>query len=559
MPVSAWLPRSMRLARALAGRKGVENGGAAAIVSVTEKPEIKIAGTSPQGGEGGAASLPHGAGSPTPERKLGKREVLTIISGLALAMFLGALNQTIVATALPTIGRAFDDFENLSWVVIAYLLTSTVVAPLYGKLSDIYGRRGMMLVALGVFMAGSAASAAAPSMLMLILGRGLQGIGGGGIVPLAQSIIADAVPPRERGAYQAYTGSVWIVAGAAGPVLGGVIAEHLHWSVIFWLNIPLGIGAALLCHRKLKLLPRHERAHTIDLTGAGLMMISAISLLLALTWGGTRYPWLSQQILILIIGAAVLSAIFIWWVLRVPEPFLPLAVLNNPIMRVGSITTACTQGVSIGLTIYVPLYYELVHGLSASDSGLALIPIVMMTTPGSYLSGRAMLYMNRYKWVAIVMLSIATIAVSLLVIHPLMPVWVVSIITGLVGLGTGSSYPTVTVSIQNAVAHQQIGIAMGTMNFFRALASSFVVAVMGAIMLTQLGAAPQRGVSSAVIAVAEHRSPADFAHSFSFIFAVAVMFLIIGIVALIAMEERPLRATVLAAPTVREPPARAAE
>ena len=179
---------------------------------------------------------------PSTERKLGRREVVAIIGGLALAMFLGALNQTIVATALPTIGRAFDDFENLSWVVIAYLLTSTVVAPLYGKLSDIYGRRGMMLVALGVFMAGSAACAAAPSMLMLILGRGLQGIGGGGIVPLTQSIIADAVPPRERGYYQAYTGSVWIVAGAAGPVLGGVIAEHLHWSMIFWLNVPLGLG-----------------------------------------------------------------------------------------------------------------------------------------------------------------------------------------------------------------------------------------------------------------------------------------------------------------------------
>ena len=184
-------------------------------------------------------------------------------------MFLGALNQTIVATALPTIGRSFGDFENLSWVVIAYLLTSTVVAPLYGKLSDIYGRRGMMLVALGVFMAGSAASAAAPSMLMLILGRGLQGIGGGGIVPLTQSIIADAVPPRERGYYQAYTGSVWIVAGAAGPILGGVIAEHLHWSMIFWLNVPLGLAAAMLSSRQLKLVPVHERAHKIDLTGAG--------------------------------------------------------------------------------------------------------------------------------------------------------------------------------------------------------------------------------------------------------------------------------------------------
>ena len=235
------------------------------------------------------------------ERKLSRREVLGIIGGLALAMFLSALNQTIVATPLPTIGRAFDDFENLSWVVIAYLLTSTVVAPLYGKLSDIYGRRGMMLVALGVFMAGSAASAAAPSMLMLILGRGLQGIGGGGIVPLAQSIIADAVPPRERGSYQAYTGSVWIIAGAGGPVLGGYIAEHLHWSLIFWLNLPLGLVAAMLSSRQLKLLPRYERAHKIDLTGAGLMMVSAIALLLALTWGGTRYPWLSQQILGLIV------------------------------------------------------------------------------------------------------------------------------------------------------------------------------------------------------------------------------------------------------------------
>src|SRR6202167_6044879 len=263
--------------------------------------------------------VPTSAVQPPAERKLSRREVVAIIGGLALAMFLGALNQTIVATALPTIGRAFDDFENLSWVVIAYLLTSTVVAPLYGKLSDIYGRRGMMLMALGIFMAGSAAAAAAPSMLMLILGRGLQGIGGGGIVPLTQSIIADAVPPRERGYYQAYTGSVWIIAGAAGPVLGGVIAEHIHWSMIFWLNVPLALAAAFLSHRQLKLVPVHERSHKIDVVGAVLMMAASIALLLALTWGGTRYPWLSPQIATLIAGAAVLLAIFIWWVLRVAE------------------------------------------------------------------------------------------------------------------------------------------------------------------------------------------------------------------------------------------------
>jgi len=491
---------------------------------------------------------------PAAERKLGRREVVAIIGGLSLAMFLSALNQTIVATALPTIGRSFDDFENLSWVIIAYLLTSTVVAPLYGKLSDIYGRRGMMLVALGIFMAGSAASAAAPNMLMLILGRGLQGIGGGGIVPLTQSIIADAVPPRERGYYQAYTGSVWIVAGAAGPVLGGVIAEHWHWSAIFWLNVPLGIVAAMLSNWQLKRVPVHERAHKIDLVGAALMMSSAVALLLALTWGGTRYPWLSQPILFLLIIAAALTAIFIWWVLRTPEPFLPIAILKNPIMRAGCVTTACSQGVSIGLTIFAPLYYELVHGLSASDSGLALIPVVMMTTPGSYLSGRAMLYLDHYKWAPILMLSIATVLVALLVIYPLMPVWAVALITGFVGIGTGSSYPTVTVSIQNAIAHQQIGVAMGAMNFFRALTSSLVVAIMGAIMLVDLGASPQHGgaASTAFIASASTASVDQLAQAFSHIFAVAVLFLVLAIVGLVVMEERPLRTTVLAAPAPQE-------
>jgi MFS family permease len=442
--------------------------------------------------------------------------------------------------------------------VIAYLLTSTVVAPLYGKLSDIYGRRGMMLVALGVFIAGSAASAAAPNMFMLILGRGLQGVGGGGIVPLTQSIIADVVPPRERGYYQAYTGSVWIIAGAAGPILGGVIAEHLHWSVIFWLNVPLGLLAAMLSHRQLKRVPVHERAHKIDVTGAVLMMASAAALLLALTWGGTRYPWLSQPILVLFAAAVIVGALFLWWVLRAPEPFLPVAILNNPVMRAGSLTTACSQGVAIGMTIYVPLYYEMVHGLSATDAGVALIPIVVMTTPGSFLAGRCMLYLNHYKWASILMLVIATLAVALLAVHPLMPVWAVALITGLLGMGAGSSYPTVTISIQNAVAHNQIGIAMGAMNFFRALASAFVVALMGAIMLGHLGTAPQRGLASTFVTTAGDVTMDHYARTFSHIFAVAVLFLIIGIISLIMMEERPLRTTVLATP-VPETPAQPAE
>src|SRR5436853_4635482 len=182
----------------------------------------------------------------TPNPRLSKADVRNIFYGLMLGMFLSALNQTIVATALPTIGREFGDFENLSWVIIAYLLSSTVVSPLYGKLSDIHGRRSMMLVAIGLFLAGSAVSAAAPDMAMLIAGRTLQGIGGGGIVPMVQTTVAGMVTPRERGLFQAYMGSAWIVAGVVGPVLGGIIADQLHWSVIFWLNVPLGVPTALL-------------------------------------------------------------------------------------------------------------------------------------------------------------------------------------------------------------------------------------------------------------------------------------------------------------------------
>src|SRR5438128_10878419 len=187
---------------------------------------------------------------------LGKADIRNIFYGLMVGMFLSARNQTIVVPALPTIGRDFGDFENLSWVIIAYLLSSTVVSPLYGKLSDIHGRRAMMLLAIGLFLAGSVVSAAAPDMALLIAGRTLQGIGGGGVVPLTQTTIADMITRRERGRYQAYMGTSWIVAGVAGPALGGVIAEYLHWSMIFWLNVPFGLIAGLLTYHAMKRL--HE-------------------------------------------------------------------------------------------------------------------------------------------------------------------------------------------------------------------------------------------------------------------------------------------------------------
>src|SRR4029077_1701710 len=217
------------------------------------------------------------------------------------------------ATALPTIGRDFGDFENLSWVIIAYLLSSTGVSPLYGKLSDIHAGRARMLVPIGLFIAGSVMSAAAPTMGLLIAGRTLQGIGGGGVAARTQTTIADMITPRERGRYQAYMGTSWIVAGVAGPALGGLIAEYLHWSMIFWLNVPFGLLAALLTHRAMKRLPRHERPHQLDIVGAALMIAAATVFLIALTSGGTRVPWMSPTILTLMAISLALGLAFVWW------------------------------------------------------------------------------------------------------------------------------------------------------------------------------------------------------------------------------------------------------
>ncbi len=479
-------------------------------------------------------------------RPFSRAEVRIIFLGLMLAMFLAALNQTIISTALPTIGRDFADFENLSWIVTAYLLTSTAVAPLYGKLSDIYGRRAMMLTGIGVFVAGSFACAAAPNMALLVAGRALQGLGGGGILPLGQAIMADTVAPRERGRYQAFMGTVWVSAGVGGPVLGGFLAEHWHWSLVFWINLPLGLAAAMISNQTLKRLPRHERAHDLDLVGAALMMAAAVALLLALTWGGTRYSWASPTIVLLIVFSLALSVAFSWWLTQSREPFLPLPVLANPVMRMGTVATSFAMAASIGLTIYVPLYFELVHGLSASDSGLALIPLAALTTPGSILSGQIMMRRRHYKWVPIAVLGIAIGALAVLILRPALPRLPVMIILGISSVAIGTVYPVATVSIQNAVPLHQVGVAMGAMNFFRALASAFAVAVMGAIVLAGFGATPQRGGSTAMIAPLETGTGDHVAHVFALVFVAAAMCLAFSLVAVCAMEERPLRSSVRA-------------
>src|SRR5258705_3941319 len=263
-----------------------------------------------------------------PSNVVGHAAALTIIIGIMLAMFLSALEQTIVAPALPTIGRVLGDAENLSWVVTAYLICATVATPLFGKLSDIYGRRRMMLVSISVFILGSLACAVAPTMPLLIAGRALQGFGGGGLLPLAQTVIADLFSPLERPVVQAYSSTMFMTASIVGPILGALFTVHLHWSLIFWINLPLGALALIMSDRVLRRLPRNDRPHALDLAGAALMVGATIVLLAALRWGAVKYPWISLPIAFLFGTSALLWIGFWWRLIRAPEPFIPLSMLR---------------------------------------------------------------------------------------------------------------------------------------------------------------------------------------------------------------------------------------
>jgi EmrB/QacA subfamily drug resistance transporter len=471
-------------------------------------------------------------------RALTHVEVRTVVIGLMLTLFLGALDQTIVATALPTMGRAFNDVENLSWVVTAYLLTATASTPLYGKLSDIYGRRMIMLAGIAIFIAGSVACAMAPSMTALILARALQGLGGGGLMSMTQTIIADIVTPKERGRYQGYIGAVFASSSIGGPVLGGVLTEHLHWSLIFWINLPLGLIALALTSSVLRRIPLHQRKHALDLPGALLMITAAIALLLALTWGGVRFPWLSWQVIGLFAGSVVLWMLFSWRLVSAKEPFLPLSVLANPIVRTATLSGACCMGVLVGLTIFVPLYFETVIHLSASQSGLALIPLMGTSVVSATLAGQVMARVENYKRTALAGYVIAIAGLGALAIWPVgLPIWGMIAILAVIGFGVGAVFPVTTVSMQNAVSRAHMGIATGALNFFRSLGSALVVALLGAIVLGGIGASG--GVS--VEALARTASEPALAYAVRFVFLAAMLILCFGLAFLIGMEQKPLR------------------
>src|SRR5262245_56227155 len=350
--------------------------------------------------------------------------------------------------------------------------------------------------------------------------------------------MADLLSPRERPLIQAYSSTMFMAASILGPVLGGVLTDYVHWSLIFWINLPMGIVALIMTDRALRRLPRNERPHQLDFAGAGLMVAATIALLLALAWGGVRYPWTSPAILGLIAASAGLWALFAWQLMRAPEPFIPLTMLRDKVVFGIVVAGFFSIGTVVGLSIFIPLYIELVLGQSPSASGIVLIAFMGGATLGSMLAGHLISRVKRYKLVPVLAMPIGVAALAVLAVAPgELTLTQVAALFAIGGAGIGPMWPTTTIIIQNAVPLHQLGIATGTLSFFRQLGGALIVAVFAAIVLGGVGA----GTFTLDKLAGAGGSAAAFAGAFRFVFIAAALFLGIALIALIAIKAQPLR------------------
>jgi EmrB/QacA subfamily drug resistance transporter len=423
-------------------------------------------------------------GSAAPD--LTHREILVIFSGLMAGMLLAALDGTIVATAMPTIVGDLGGIQHYSWPATAYLLTTTVATPLYGKLSDLYGRKLLFQAAIVIFIVGSVLCGLSQSMLQLIGARGIQGIGAGGLMAMAFAILGDVISPRQRGRYTGYLGSVFAFASVVGPFLGGFLVDSLSWRWVFLVNVPVGLAALGITSAVLKL-PVVRRDHAIDWVGAALLVGGVTSLLLGLVWGGTEYAWSSPTIRGLLAGFAACLAVFLWWESRTPEPILPLRLFRNRVFTVSTVLSLIIGAAMYGALMFLPLFLQVVTGASATNSGLLLLPLMagMMTT--SIVSGRVIAHTGRYKkWpvggtavAAVGMVFLSTMDENTTRLES-------SLYMLLLGLGVGMVMQVLILAAQNAADFGDMGVVTSAVNFFRSLGGVVGVAVFGAIMSATL-------------------------------------------------------------------------
>ncbi|HUB97456.1 MAG TPA: MFS transporter, partial [Stellaceae bacterium] len=421
------------------------------------------------------------------------REILRILAGILLCMALGSLDQTMLVTALPAIAGEFRSVPHLSWAITAYLLMSTIATVIFGKLSDLYGRRILLETAIGVFLAASVACALAPGMGTLIAARALQGVGGGGLVSMTQASIADIVSARERGRYQAYITCTFGAASLAGPLIGGLCAQYLSWRVAFWINVPLGLLAFALSHRGLMRVPVRRAKHPIDFLGAALMLPGVTAVMLAIAWGGTELPWGSPQLLSLLGAGAVLLAAFAAQELRASDALLPPRLYANPVVRVATVLNFLCAIAMYGNLMLLPVYLQFVKGVGAGTSGAMLIPPLTVQIITSILTGRELRRSGRY--VLLLRAGFASLAAAALLfsgMDSLTPFWRIELYMACNCVGIGLLMAPLWVAIQNAADFRDIGAVTGSTGFFRALGGAFGSALVWSVLLYALDAVVTR-------------------------------------------------------------------
>ncbi len=481
---------------------------------------------------------------------LSQRQILVVLSGALTGLALSALDTTIVNTAMATIVGELGGLQSYTWIGTSYLLTTTAATPLFGKLSDVYGRRLLFQVAIAVFMVGSLACGLAQDMTQLVLARALQGVGGGGLFALAFTILGDVVSPRERGRYVGYFTSVFTAASVVGPLLGGFFVDVLHWRWIFLVNLPIGVVAMVVTSKVLRL-PWSRQNRTIDVVGALLLIISTSCLLLAVSWSGSSRGWTSTTTLGLLVAAAAVALVFLWWEQRVDDPIVPLRLFRIDVIRVIAPVMLIAGALLYNVNAFLPLFLQSVTGVSPTTSGLLLIPLAVSLAISGTLIGRRVSTTGHYKHWPVQGFAAMGIGFGVLSLLQGSLAWVVVSMgaMALLGFGIGAVMPTSTVAAQNAVEWTDLGAASSLILFLRSLGGAIGLATWGAILNARLagGVSPELLQRPREIRNLPEPQQTDtlnaMTDAITATFRFTLPLALVGFLLLLALPERPLRTT----------------